>query len=196
MRLTLAPAAILALALCACSSAPAPTYVPPDPASSDSSATPATPADAAPVGDACALLDEAFLDAALVGVEAPFGGALDFQEAVQTQPSAYCAWKDPSIPAEVQIRLEDAATAELDDHRDRAFNIDVDPVVEPQDGPGEKAVILVDTAFEKLGSEGLAYGYFFVANGLAVFVKVTFLDLGRDLLRVVADEVDARIQTI
>lgn len=196
MRLTVVPIVILSLLLVACSSTPTLEYVGPDPGSSApaEASSEAAPAEAAPVGDACALLDAAFLNAALSSVESPFGGALEFQEPLQTSPSAYCAWKDPSIPAEVQLRLEDAATAELDDHSDRVYNIDVDTLVEPQDGPGEKAVIFVDTAFVGLGSEGLPYGYFFVKDELAVFLKVTFLDVGRDLLRDVVDEVDARIK--
>lgn len=191
MRLTLVPVVVLGLLLSACSSAPAPEYIPPD----EGSEVPAeTPEEPSLIGDACALLDEAFLDSALESVEAPFGGRLDFQDHLQSAPSEYCSWADPTIPAEIQVTLEDASTAELDDHSERAFNIDVDPVVEPQDGPGEKAVILLDTAFEKSGSEPLAYGYFFVSSGTAVFVKVTFVDIGRDLLRVIADEADARIR--
>lgn len=188
---------MLALILSACSSAPPATYVSSDSVSSDSAEPQEeSAAETVLVGDACALLDEAFLDAALASVEAPFGGQLDFQQPLQTPPSAYYSWKDPSIPVEIQIYLEDAATAELDDHRDRAFTLDVDPVVEPQDGPGEKAVILLDPAFEKLGSEPLPYGYFFVEGGLAVFVNVTFVDIGPELLRDVANEVDARIQEL
>ena len=144
------------------------------------------------MGNACDLLDADFLDSTLESVGSPFGGPLDFQDPLQTPPSAYCSWNDPAVPAEIKIYLEDAATSELDDHSERAFNIDVEPVIEAQDGPGEKAVILVDTAFGS-DAEALPYGYFFVQDGLAVYVKVTFIDIGRDLLRDIAEEVSARI---
>lgn len=192
MRISVISVVAAVLILTACSSAP-PVDTTPEPVPATSGAE-EPEVEVAPVGDACGLLDEAFLEAALETVESPFGGPLDFQQPLQTSPSAYCSWSDPTIPAEISIQLEDAEIAELDDHSERAFNVDVDPVVEPQDGPGDKAVILVDTAFENAGGDELAYGYFFVENGLAVYLKVSFLDLGRDLLRVLADEVHARIQ--
>jgi hypothetical protein len=66
-------------------------------------------------------------------------------------------------------------------------------LVVPQDGPGESAVILVDTAFADLREdEGYAYAYFFVQGGAAILVRTTGLEIGRDNLRVLADEVSAR----
>ncbi len=93
----------------------------------------------------------------------------------------------------ISVRLEDAAIAPIDDHSGRAYNIDSEPLVVPQDGPGESAVILVDTAFADLREdEGFAYAYFFVQDGAAILVRTTGLEIGRDNLRVLADEVSAR----
>lgn len=153
----------------------------------------AEPTAETPIADACALLDEAFLDQALAGVESTFGGVLDFQEPLQESPSEFCSWKDASNGLSIQLTIEPTATAETDDHSGRGYNIDVEPVVEPQDGPGTKAVVLIDTAFTDLGLDGLAYGYFFVEGEVTAFVETVGLDMGAENLRVLAEEVDARI---
>ncbi len=154
----------------------------------------AEPTAEAPIADACALLDEAFLDQALAGVESTFGGPLDFQEPLQESPSAFCSWKDASNGLSIQLTIEPTATAETDDHSGRSYNIDVEPVVEPQDGPGTKAVLLIDTAFsDLLDDDGLAYGYFFVEGEVTAFVETVGLDMGAENLRVLAEEVDARL---
>lgn len=150
-------------------------------------------AEPAPIADACALLDEQFLDQALAGVESTFGGLLDFQDPIQESPTEFCSWSDASAGLSIQLTVEPAATAETDDHSGRGYNIDVEPVVEPQDGPGTKAVLLIDTAFVELGSDGLAYGYFFVEGEVAAFVETVGLDAGGDSLRALADEIDARL---
>lgn len=148
------------------------------------------PADASPVADACSVLDKAWLTTSLKGANR---GQLDFQEPIQTPPSAYCEWKDVTGAFAVRVTIEDSSTAETDDHSERAYNIDVDPTVAPQDGPGDKAVVLIDTAFASSGSDPLAYGYFFVAGEAAVFIETVGLDIGEPALRLLADEVHGRL---
>lgn len=181
---------LVVLTLAGCSTAPESA---PDPTESGFSEAPEAPAQSAPAGDACMLLDSDYLDATLSGVESTFGGALDFGEPLQTPPSEFCSWRDASGGISIELLLEDVATAETVDHSGRTYNIDVEPVVEPQDGPGELAVLLIDSAFTDLGSDELPYGYFFVEGDLAVYLKVVGVDVGRELLRVLAEEVDERI---
>jgi hypothetical protein len=185
--------AIVALALAGCSASPAPIADEPAALPSQEAAAPAPAPAADIVGDGCALLDDDYLDTALADVESTFGGPLDFRAHDQIAPSAFCSWKDVSGGLSIQIKLEDAATSEIDDHTGRAYNIDSDPVVEPQDGPGQNAVVLVDNAFADVRGEGFAYGYFFVDSGVTVFLTTPGLEIGRDMLRVLADEAHARL---
>lgn len=147
----------------------------------------------APVADACALLDADFLNETFAGQTGTFGEPFDFQAPLQESPSEFCSWKDGPTGLALQITVEDAATAETDDHSGRAYNLDVEPTVQPQDGPGEKAVLLIDEAFDDAGGASLAYGYFFVEGDVAVFVETVGLDIGAEALRALADEVDARL---
>ncbi len=145
------------------------------------------------VADACALLDADFLNETFEGQTGTFGEPFDFQASLQEPPSDFCSWKDVPTGLALQVTVEDAATTETDDHSDRAYNLDVEPTVQPQDGPGEKAVLLIDEAFDDAGGAGLAYGYFFVEGDVAVFVETVGLDIGAEALRTLADEADARL---
>lgn len=147
----------------------------------------------APVNDLCALFDADFLNDAFEDVPSTFGGALDFDDPTQTWPAGYCQWPEAGGGQALDIRVEDAATVDTDDHSGRAYNLDQEPIVEPQDGPGSKAVVLKDNAFGDEGGEPLTYGYFFVEGDAAVFISTTGFDAGPEALRTVADEVDAQI---
>ncbi len=168
---------------------------PPDP--TDATAATTAPADAgtgpAPVADACALLDETFLNETFAGQTGMFGEPFEFREGGSSTDGLVCEWDDGSTGLSLRLIAEDAGTAETDDHSSRPYNIDVEPVVEPQDGPGEKAVLLVDKAFDDLGSDGFPYGYFFVQDGVAVYVKTVGLDVGAEGLRRLADEASTRL---
>lgn len=142
--------------------------------------------------DACSLLDEDFLDDTLDGSTNNFGEPFDFQAPSSPAPSATCSWTDTS-GLSVQLTVEPTAESETQDHSGRAYNIDVEPTVEPQDGPGTDAVLLVDTAFDDLGSDGFPYGYFFVEGDDAVFIETVGLDVGAEALRAFADEADRRL---
>lgn len=156
----------------------------PDPESSE-----AEPA----VGDACALLDPAYLNGLMQGESTLLGTPYEFQEPLTQSPSAFCAWKEGTTGLALQVTLEPAATSEIDDHGGRAYNIDVEPVPVPQDGPGTSAVLLTDPAFEDSADENFAYGYFFVADDVTVFVESVGLDLGEEKLRAMADEAADRL---
>lgn len=92
------------------------------------------------------------------------------------------------------VSVEPAAGVDVDNHSGRAYNIDVEPVVEPQSGPGEKAVILIDTAFaETSGDEGTRYLYFFVLDDQAVTLRSSAFKIKDDGWRALADEVAANL---
>lgn len=144
-------------------------------------------------GDACALLDRAYLNDLMQDETTMLGTPYAFQEPLGESPSSSCAWKEGSTGLTLQVTLEPATTSEIDDHSGRAYNIDVQPVAVPQDGPGTSAVLLTDPAFENSSDENFAYGYFFVADEVTVFVKSVGLDLGAKKLRAMADEAAERI---
>ena len=166
-----------------------------EPGAQDSEEAPSPdPGDAEPpVGDACALWDPAYLDELMEGETTIFGTPYEFQEPLTEGPSAFCAWKEGSTGLSVQVTLEPAATSEIDDHTGRAYNLDVDPVVVPQDGPGTSAVLLTDPAFEDGTAGNFAYGYFFVADDVTVFVESVGLELGENALRSMAEEAADRL---
>ena len=197
--LALAPLLFLLLAACGGGSdgdgtaAPAEVGSEATPDTRDPEPTSGTsPADAEPAGRACELLDAAFLAETFAGQTGTFGDPYDFRTGSSSPDGLTCTWSDGSTGLSLKLTVEDAASAETDDHSGRAYNIDVEPVVEPQDGPGEKAVLLVDEAFDDLGGDGLAYGYFFVDGDVAVFIETVGLDVGAEGLRTLADEAAAR----
>lgn len=193
VRAIFATAVLVVLSACG-GSGDKPSSAPPTDPQPAETTTSAAPTEAAPVADACSLLDKEFLTKELSGVRGSFDGTpLDFREPLQTSPTAYCEWKDASGAFSIRLTVEDSSVSETEDHSGRAYNIDVEPTVEPQDGPGEKAVILLDTAFVKTGNDPLAYGFFFVEGDAAVFIRGTGLDMGTDVLQTLADEADTRL---
>ena len=157
------------------------------PGAADDDVTPST------AGDACALLDVDYLNSLMEGETTMLGTPYDFQEPLNSSPSDYCAWKEGSSGLELRLTLEPTATSAIDDHTGRGYNLDVDPVPVPQDGPGTSAVLLTDPAFAESGEENFAYGYFYVADEVTVFVKSVGLDLGAERLREMADETARRL---
>lgn len=145
------------------------------------------------VRDACALLDPAYLDDLMQGEKTMTGTPYGFQEPLNQSPSDFCAWKEGSTGLALQVTLEPTATSAIDDHSGRAYNLDVEPVPVPQDGPGTSAVLLTDPAFADDSDENFAYGYFFVMGDVTVFVESAGLDLGSKKLRAIADETADRI---
>jgi hypothetical protein len=122
-----------------------------------------------------------------------FGEPYEFQEPLQQSPTAFCSWKDGPSGQSIELTVEDAATAEVDDHSGRIRDPDFEPDVEPTDGPGTKSVLLFDTEFAGEQFEPYYYGYFFVEGEAAVFIELSGLDIGADALRTLADEADARL---
>lgn len=154
-------------------------------------------AEAAPgVGDACAVLDATFLDTVMEGSTTMLGTPFEFAEPLQESPSEFCSWKEMNTGLSLQLTLESTAVSAVDDHSGRAYNIDVEPTAVAQDGPGSDAVLLIDNAFDEVGGEGVAYGYFFVAGDVTVFVETAGLDVGEDGLRALADEAASRLGTV
>jgi hypothetical protein len=67
------------------------------------------------------------------------------------------------FPGTFSVEVESAGDVDVDDHSGREYNIGIEPTVDPQDGPGEKAVILSDTAFEDV-SGAIDYAFYFVLD--------------------------------
>ena len=173
------------------SAAPAPEPTSEAPATTEPSEDAPAPA----AGDACALLDPAFLNDLFEDETTLLGTPYEFQEPVTASPSEFCVWKEASTSLSLQVTLESAATSQIEDHSERAYNLDVEPVPVPQDGPGTSAALLTDPAFEGSGNGTFAYGYFFVADDVTVYVESVGLDLGAPSLRALADEAAARLAT-
>jgi hypothetical protein len=96
----------------------------------------------------------------------------------------------------LSVEVEAAADVDVDNHSGRAYNFDVEPIVEPQSGPGEKAVTLVDTAFADLSDEdGFRYLSFFVLGDQAVTLRANAFEVNDDGWRVLADEVAANLES-
>ena len=72
---------------------------------------------------------------------------------------------------------------------ERSYNIDIDPVLSAQDGPGENANILSDTAWDK----PLPYAYSFEKDSKLVFIKYTGVHTRVDKMREAAEEVANRM---
>ncbi|MEO7422692.1 MAG: hypothetical protein ABIU87_09895 [Ornithinibacter sp.] len=143
----------------------------------------------APVGgDACALLEPAVLDAVMEGEKTMLGTAFEFREGLPAPSGGFCTWKEGNTGLSVQLTLEPTATAEVEDHSGRAYNIDVEPEVEPQDGPGTSAVLLTDPAFKDSTGSTVPYGYFFVLGDQTIYVKSVGLGLDGAQLRALAEE--------
>lgn len=203
MMIRLPVAALVALSMLllgACAGDDTPQPLPTDPSGTpddEASAAPPTeddePTPAATDRDACALLDEAFLNDQLAGTQTVFGSDFEFQPPLQTAPTDFCSWQEANTSLPLQLTLESAATSEIYDHSGRAYNLDVEPVPVPQDGPGTAAVLLTDPAFAGAGQEDFAYGYFFLAEEVTVYVESVGLDIGADNLRALADEAATRL---
>ena len=145
----------------------------------------AAPEDSAPSLAECPLLSSASLAAAISS------NSLE-QPTLREATTTACTWSGSFTNFEVTT--EPAADVDVDDHSGRGYNLDVEPVVDTQDGPGEKAVLLTDTAFADTEfNDGTPYAYFFVIDGQAVTLRMTALPINDDGWRPMADEVAAAI---
>ncbi len=139
----------------------------------------AWPGGASPQVDECSLLDGATIAAAMKNPD---------EVTLDRATSTSCDWV--VFPVGFSVVVEPASEVDVDDHSGRAYNIDVEPVVKPQDGPGEKAVLLVDT----VAADGFEYAYFFVLDDRAVTIRSTAVPIaGVEAWRTMADEVAANL---
>lgn len=99
----------------------------------------------------------------------------------------------PAFGFSVEVKL--AAEVDVNNHSGRAYNIDVEPVVETRSGPGEKAVMLIDTAFVKTGNDPFPYAYFFVLGDKAVTLQSRAFKIKEAGWRPMADEVATNIKS-
>lgn len=89
----------------------------------------------------------------------------------------------------INVTIEDVATAKP--VSERRYNIGVDTVIMPQDGPGTSAAIINDTAWDK----PLPFAYSFEKDGKLVFMRYTGFKTGGDIMRPAANEIAARMST-
>lgn len=143
----------------------------------------ANQAQAAQQLEACPMLSDATFLASVAGDRS----GLPSTEAT----NAVCRWSYPGMS--FSVFLEQAGDVDVVNHGGRAYNIDVEPVVTPQSGPGTNAVLLSDTAFVELGSDQFDYAYFFVLGDEAVTLRSTGLGMRPEAWRVMADEVAANL---
>ncbi|PHR61910.1 MAG: hypothetical protein COA43_01695 [Robiginitomaculum sp.] len=89
----------------------------------------------------------------------------------------------------INVTIEDIVTAKP--VSERRYNIGVDTVSTPQDGPGTHAAMINDTAWGKL----MPFAYSFEKDGKLVFIRYTGFKTGADIMRPAANEIAARMST-
>lgn len=89
----------------------------------------------------------------------------------------------------IEVTIEDAATAKP--VSGRRYNMDIDPVLTKQDGPGVNAAVLNDTAWDK----PLPYAYSFEKDGQLVFMHYTGFKTNAQIMRPAAEEIARRMAT-
>lgn len=99
-----------------------------------------------------------------------------------------CRW---SKNAGFSIKVTIAPLATATPLKDRAYNIDTPPVMKAQSGPGENAVILYDTAWDK----ELPYAIGFEQYDKLIEVFVTGMDTTPKQLLATANEISAKLPT-
>jgi len=93
-----------------------------------------------------------------------------------------CRW---SKNAGMYVSVLIEPLAEAKPNEERFYNLDTPPVLKPQSGPGENAVILYDTAWDKENP----YSMSFDQNDKRVNVWISGLKTDESRLRAIADEV-------
>lgn len=89
----------------------------------------------------------------------------------------------------INVTIEDLATARL--VAERQYNMDIDPVLTPQSGPGTNATVLNDTAWDKQ----LPFAYSFEKDVKLVFMNYTGFKTDAGIMRPAADEIAQRMGT-
>ena len=89
----------------------------------------------------------------------------------------------------IEVTIEDLANAKP--LSERRYNMDVDPVLAPQDGPGVNAAVLNDTAWDK----PVPYAYSFEKDGKLVFMRYTGFKTDSAIMRPAANEIAQRMGT-
>ncbi len=87
----------------------------------------------------------------------------------------------------IDVTIEDLATARP--VSTRRYNMDIDPVLSPKDGPGTNAAVLNDTAWDR----PVPYAYSFEKDGKLVFIRYTGFKTDAEIMRPAADEIARRM---
>lgn len=110
----------------------------------------------------------------------------DFEMTRRRVSNEECVWNYNSgfaISAKVESVAESLPFAE------RQYNIDVPPILEPQSSPGQNAVLLFDTAWEK----PRPYAFGFDLGDKRVFLNVTGMSTSLAQLQPAAEEIAAKL---
>ena len=99
-----------------------------------------------------------------------------------------CSWAYNAGFA-IRVTIEDLLAARP--VSERQYNIGVDTISEPQDGPGINALILNDTAWDK----PIPFAYSFEKDGKLVFMSYTGFKTDVGNMRIAANEIAARMST-
>lgn len=113
----------------------------------------------------------------------------DFEITRREVSNTACRWSY-NAGFSIDITLEDVTSATP--VSERRLNIDVDPVLVPQDGPGTNAAVLNDTAWDT----PLPYAYSFEEGGKLVFMQYLGFKTNALIMRPAADEIARRMDSV
>ncbi len=97
-----------------------------------------------------------------------------------------CRW---SINMGFSVKAEITPLQPGQSARNPTYNMDVEPVVKPQSGPGENARVLYDTAWD----EERPYAFLFEQAGQSILIMITGMDTDEQRLRTAADDIAQRL---
>ena len=89
----------------------------------------------------------------------------------------------------IEVTIEDLASARP--IKERLYNIGVETVIEPQDGPGTNAAVINDTAWNK----NIPFAYSFEKDGKLIFIRYTGFKTNPEIMRPAAVEIARRMST-
>lgn len=101
-----------------------------------------------------------------------------------------CKW---NVNAGFVFTIRSAPLADARSPSEIRYNLDVPPVLAPQDGPGSEAVVVLDPTWD--AEKPRPFGFAFNADNRQFIITATGLRTSIDRLRAVADEIAAALPT-
>ena len=110
----------------------------------------------------------------------------DFEIIRREVSNTLCRWSY-NAGFSIIVTIEETATAKP--ISERKYNLDVNPMLLPQDDPGSNAFVLSDTAWDK----PLPYAFTFEKDNKLIFIRYTGFKTNPEIMRPVADEIAQRM---